>query len=463
MIGPFDYHVFAHVEGRYQTAEMSAGVTATEKGTLEQFFFGQTNDEQYLSSLAREPGVIWRRCGERFLLTRVLAGARDANNRATLRFETILVRPPQAQAVIEHLGALIVSPWETRPDGAVIARLQQPAGRKLHPDVISDAVMAGRERKRFVRSVALVSLLDVQKIIQSLCDDDEFSLCHKSLNESAAATVNLIADVAKTRRAAVITTPKPKTAPLPQAPPPRAVATGLGAPVLILLSAVLIMQIVLVLVVLGVGGPAPVEETAQQVILDRIEVRSKDQVRKLSDVESAVLAANREAKRALETNITSVVESKAKTLDSSLTGAMDELKSDVKTQLDATKSGVLGAVNGHLRWEEHGQQQTLAGLTRQSSKDIKAIEKLVTEAIEDSKHVHAQLGAVKLLAGRINGLLEEIDKAFNKHRGERDERERGRIIGEIKRNFDELQKRVKELHDTMTGTDQAGERARGRD
>ncbi|NLG43810.1 MAG: hypothetical protein GX547_11225 [Phycisphaerae bacterium] len=189
MIGPFPYHVFAHRDGRYQTAERSAGVTPAENALLEQFFFGQTNDPEYLASLSSEPGVIWRRCGERFLLTRVLSGGPDAHGRATLRFETLLIPADSAPSVVRVLDAVVLSRWEKSRAGATITELSASSRDTLHPEVVSSVAQAVAASRRTIHSATNISLKDIQAIVQRCLALPEFSLCFKCLTSGAPVAV----------------------------------------------------------------------------------------------------------------------------------------------------------------------------------------------------------------------------------------------------------------------------------
>ena len=136
----YDCHVFAHKDGRYQTTHASTGVTNSERAMLKQFFFGQTNDEQYLGSLAQEPGVIWRRVDGRYALTRVLAGKQDASRRATLQFETLLI-PPEALELADNLAQLVTSKWGFSREGASSTCSVVAPRQDLHMDKVSNIVL----------------------------------------------------------------------------------------------------------------------------------------------------------------------------------------------------------------------------------------------------------------------------------------------------------------------------------
>ena len=187
----FAYHIFAHDGSRYRTIS-AAGISELESKSLEQFFFGQTNDEAYLESLESEPGIIWRNLNGRGALTRVKNGQIDSNGRATLRFETILFPASQRAKASQKLDALVLSSWEFKEEGAFLTSSNDTAAGEVHPEKISDVSMAVRDGGRVVRRATDFSLTDVAKIVSSCGDGADFSLCFKSLNNTAPVTVNLV-------------------------------------------------------------------------------------------------------------------------------------------------------------------------------------------------------------------------------------------------------------------------------
>jgi hypothetical protein len=87
------HHIFASVKG-YQTQFCSADIADSENAELEIFSFGQTNDTDYIASLANHPAFLVRRLESgRWAITRVFQGQKDEYNRATLLFHTILLYP----------------------------------------------------------------------------------------------------------------------------------------------------------------------------------------------------------------------------------------------------------------------------------------------------------------------------------------------------------------------------------
>lgn len=190
MSKPFAYHVFAHDGSRYRTIS-AVGISELESKSLEQFFFGQTNDEDYLGSLESEPGVIWRNLNGRGALTRVRVGQNDSNGRETLRFETILFPGSQRAKASQKLDVLVLSSWEFKEEGAFLSASGESAG-EVHPEKISDVSMAVRAGGRVVRRAADFSLTDVAKIVSSCGDSADFSLCFKSLNNTAPVIINLV-------------------------------------------------------------------------------------------------------------------------------------------------------------------------------------------------------------------------------------------------------------------------------
>lgn len=191
MSDSYPYHVFAHEGGRYQTVK-SVGVTSAEGKILEQFFFGQTNNTDYLASLSAEPGIIWRVTDTQGALTRVRQGNNDLSGRMTLRFETILVPRAKGKAALQDFDAVVLANWEFGANGATVVPNPSFQPSKVHPDRVSDVVMAVRGGRRVTRRAATYSLRDVGKIISACWDATSFSLCFKSLNNAAPVDVNLL-------------------------------------------------------------------------------------------------------------------------------------------------------------------------------------------------------------------------------------------------------------------------------
>ena len=65
--------------------------------------------DNYLASLETEPGLIWRRCGEKIAFARVRRGEDDTSGRATLRFETLVAPSKQSSRIAESLAAVAVT------------------------------------------------------------------------------------------------------------------------------------------------------------------------------------------------------------------------------------------------------------------------------------------------------------------------------------------------------------------
>lgn len=184
----FEFHIFAHVSGRYQTADCSSELEAAERRALEQFFFGQTDDRSFLENLIEEPGVIWRRVGSRYALTRVLPGQRDAHDRATLTFETILVDAAVANQVALSLEQVVKSPWE-RLGQSIYVELTPASAHAPSSQIVSDALDAANAGNRFQCDARRVSLSEVGEIVRRGYADPDFSLCFKCLNHRAPVTV----------------------------------------------------------------------------------------------------------------------------------------------------------------------------------------------------------------------------------------------------------------------------------
>lgn len=274
MTTSYECHVFAHKGGRYQTTHVSTGVISSERAALEQFFFGQTNDEQYLASLARDPGVIWRRVDARYALTRVLAGKKDANGRATLRFETMLI-PTNTSPVADKLAELVRSTWRFSREGASLTDSVEARPEELHMDKVSSVVLHFRECKRTVARATTFSLRDVEKIVSLCRNDPAFSLCYKSLNERAPVAVNLVFGNISERQ--IMT----RATTMPPHPKPERVGTvpstspSTGSLVAIALFLVIVMQIITLFVVRSSNGASPTD-TMQKHIIARIESKAQE-------------------------------------------------------------------------------------------------------------------------------------------------------------------------------------------
>lgn len=91
MIVKVSRHVFGSLQG-YRTLAASDDLTPAEVGELESFVFGQTNDPNYLASLADTPAY-WSRplASGRRAITRVLPGPADEQGRQSLRFVTAVL------------------------------------------------------------------------------------------------------------------------------------------------------------------------------------------------------------------------------------------------------------------------------------------------------------------------------------------------------------------------------------
>jgi len=187
---PFDYHVFAHTDGRYATLACSDTVTAGERLQLEQFLFGQTNDRKYLDSLQRDPGVLWRPVSNnRYALTRVREGPADASGRATLRFESIVVPIGSAGEIARDLAGIILGDWTIEAGRAVV----QPSDElpPLHSEAVGEALLAINNESRFVRCATGLSITDVQEIAKRVSNNTGFSIAYRCLNQQAPLTITL--------------------------------------------------------------------------------------------------------------------------------------------------------------------------------------------------------------------------------------------------------------------------------
>jgi len=275
-MGPFDYHIFAHKGGRYQTTDVSPTITPAEKAMLEQYFFGQSNDDAYLSSLATAPGIIWRRIEDRFALTRVLAGQRDANGRATLRFETLLIAGEAADTLASAVAPVALAKWQRYGQQFVVAGPRQTMTDDLHPDIVSQAALAFQSTQRAVLRSDAASLADVQAIIKRCFRDQGFSLCYKCLNDKAPIAINF-AWGSSTRGAPAVRqseTPMPK---LPAVPTktPRAFSTGVALATAVVLLLVVVQFGLLLQFKALLAELKSAQGDTQQAVLDRIEAKSQ--------------------------------------------------------------------------------------------------------------------------------------------------------------------------------------------
>lgn len=104
-------HVFGSVSG-YTTLGCDPGVSAADRHALELLGFGQTDDPEYLASLASLPAGIARPLPSgRYALTRCFLGPPDSAGRTTLRFVS-LVFESQAWVQCVSLGvwSVLTSP-----------------------------------------------------------------------------------------------------------------------------------------------------------------------------------------------------------------------------------------------------------------------------------------------------------------------------------------------------------------
>lgn len=276
----FSCHVFAHSEGRYQTV-YAVGVATDEKRHLEQFFFGQSADQRYLDSLREQPGVIWRRIGSRISLTRVSLGDRDANDRTTLRFETLLAESTNT-ALRSQVADLCTGKWNFSDDGVAISVQGPSLSKSVNAGQISKIVLAARDGSRVVARADELSLEDASKIIQHAADIPGFSLCYKSLNRQAPVSVNIVAlAVSET----VKMKPKRSSASMTRQPNrPSTQRTGHQSNATFTLIVILIAFVVqtgVLWMVVGASSGETDTSKMQKHIIDRIVAKSEEQMAKI--------------------------------------------------------------------------------------------------------------------------------------------------------------------------------------
>ena len=242
-----------------------------EVRSLEQFFFGQTNDAHYLRSLQAEPGVIWRRIGRRVALTRVTRGPADSNGRSTLRFTTLLEGNDRT-ALSRGLNGVIAAGWQLSSEGAIVTASSTSEPLPLNADGISQIALAVRNGKRIVRSAERFSLRDVAALIESCADEQGFSLCFKSLNERAPTVVNLVSKDVSERMMSLPRPAKPTSAPRGgrsgsnQSPPSRSNLLVLAA-----VFVVLLIQVAVLWNSRGNAGSADASSTMQDNIICQLK------------------------------------------------------------------------------------------------------------------------------------------------------------------------------------------------
>lgn len=289
----FPCHVLAHHDGRYQTT-VSHGITPNETKALEQFLFGQTNNAEYLESLQSQPGIIWRRVGNRFALTRVRKGDTDPDGRSTLIFETLLDTGTHS-LLVQRACETVLANWTFSKAGALVRYPSERPQLDLHPENLSEILLAVRNDKRVVRQAAMFSLRDVGKIIASCADDTSFSICFKSLNRQCPFRINLSS--LKVSEKELSLPPSGRAGQQRLAPPtrgdlavPRTNASDrTNMPVVMLIILVLFIQIVILWRTPNVSNSLQPSDAMQDHILTRIE-EAKKEVLKNEQINNKLLA-----------------------------------------------------------------------------------------------------------------------------------------------------------------------------
>jgi len=202
----------------------------------------------------------------------VLRGSPDADGRATLRFESLLIRHDRVTAFSAQLARVVTAHWEKQAGRMTIRPGKDAARSTLHPAVISDAALAGQETRRFTCSSDSVSLRDVEAIVERCSMIPDFSLCYKSLNDRIPATINFVYGDSRAR---IVSRRQPerKMQPLPTPPPPAARSVTRGqTPLLVLLSVVVGVQtLLLIYIAINLPERQEIGETAQDTILKRFD------------------------------------------------------------------------------------------------------------------------------------------------------------------------------------------------
>lgn len=423
----YDYHVFAHKDGRYQTVGASASVSAEERRVLEQFAFGQTNDPAYLASLDQTPGVMWRRAGRRYALTRVRNGQPDSSSRATLRFESILFEHEQAGAVLSSLSQLVLGQWQEREGRALLT----PAGRSsqsLHPALVSDAALAVDGGRAFRAPAEKANLRDVEAIIQRCFHAPGFSLMFKSLAEHANATVNLVAGARSTD---VVSAPRedgPVNVLRPRhATPPR--GQRAGATVDFVMVALLLLNSVLLLAI-AMRSPRNAG-SAQESITSQINKVAKqlDGVQRQRFDEIAKLVQDRPTTTDLEERLaTSVgpIEPRLSTLDNSLASVSYDIQCTI---------GLIESLDGQLA-EMQGDQEDLASTAQNVLELVRWQQNFI-------------VAEIKIMG---QGYLDQLDAHIEKLAGRLAERKSlpARDLLDVRATLREMHDRLREILDVKT-------------
>lgn len=424
-MGPFDYHVFEHMDGRYRTTASSPGVTAAERAAVEQFFFGQTNSASYLDSLAAQPGLIWRRPAERFLFTRVLRGEKDANGRDTLRFETLLLDLDQAKVIGGTLAPCLISSWEHVGDRIVVPSLANRPSVALHRDLISEVLTGIEAGRRIVRSAEDVSLNDVEKLVRLCVDRDDFSLCYRSLNGQAPVQINFTSSSAVGRTPRTSVTEQPVSS-LPNKRPQVAVRAATSGLLLIALALFLNTALLAYLILRSSGSSLPnaslENNLKNQIVRERestsgelkdLEGRLQtDRNQDIGTIKKSIEDASRKDRSEVIQRVGSDLRDRQVALEKKIDKGSDETSKSLKVLSDSM-SGLRGSVDKFIA---------------RPPPDITPTS--VLKSAQDS---------ARRAAGRLVGVRSELDKILVI--GKKSEREAS--VGAIKKSLDELQEDLK--------------------
>lgn len=386
MAGPFDYHVFSHSGTSYESTDQSAGVSDVERSALEQFFFGQTNDEAYLSSLAAQPGVIWRRAGDRYALTRVVRGSRDPHGRATLQFQTILISSADAPFVSTRLAQIVIAQWKKLEKRVSPEWTDSPESGRINAEVVSQAALAADGAQRLVLPASNVTLADVAEIVKRCQSNSGFALCYKSLNANAPTSINFVwGDSVRTRAVKIR-----KEAAMPSLPPRPSPASPVLKPGSALAVAVLSVLLVI--------------QTAVSLYL------------------ASSVAELRRNQEKFQTAVINRVEARSTTLEGVINDAADRLGGDVRVQLGKTTGDITSGLDKAQALLREGLDALRADVSplMQVVADVQVV-KNVLDGVEEK--VQQLVTGQKWSEGKIDRVEEGIAKlARNAASGEQDAR-----------------------------------------
>lgn len=418
IVGPLDYHLLAHRDGRYRTCEQTPGVTTAERAALEQLFFGQSNSADYLKSLQQEPGVIWRYVGQRVALTRVRRGKPDSHGRPTLEYESIVFPPTLAQRVAGSLSRIVLARWD-RTERDCTIQLPDPSPIERPDPRLLELIQS---RPSTIVNAAAHTLSDVASVAAAFSLDSSFSLCFKALSDAAPVRLNFVA------REKSATEPRTHSPSAPLPPPPAPMRTEpMRSPMQIAMTIISLCLNLATLVAVGVvwsGQSARTSESglAQTNIIGSIEGNTQNTVKVgVEELKNVVieelkkkvepinekLAATFAAIDTLKAGLDDAKQGLSK-LDNNLDAVSKEIAS--KSDLEATKTAIEASVEKSAADAQKGlvtetERAIIEARTKldELSKQIDALDRSVTK-------VQAVLGNPEKDAKErsIFGLLTEL-------------------------------------------------------